>query len=192
MSHYVLHLAFHTDIKDHLRTFSTALRSICNVCVLHTATLLYPVISIYNILTLFNHSLQKILLVTFPSVPQKSHLHPSGLPTFSLAWWTPVPLTRLLCVSSVHLQLLWECISSIWCLALALTAAVLDRSPCSVILGAQVSLDFPWSCISSNTYEVKLYSTLNHSTVLSHIIYPKLIWVGKVPHDSEIVCVHTF
>lgn len=86
MSHYVLHLAFHTDIKDHLRPFSPAIRSICNVCVLHTATLQYPFISIYNILTLFNHSSpQKILPVTFPSVPQKSHLHPSGLPTFSLA-----------------------------------------------------------------------------------------------------------
>lgn len=125
----------HSEIQyDHL---ALQFRSIFNFGVPQKAILLYPVFSIDNFLPLFIHSsLQKILPVTFPSLPQKSLLCPSGPPTFSMEWWTPAPLTRLLCVSPVHLQLLWECISSIWCLAMALTAAELDRSPCYVILGA--------------------------------------------------------
>lgn len=68
---------------------------------------------------------------------------------------------------------------------MALTAVGLDSSPCSVILGAQVSLDFLEDAnISSSVCEVTLYSTLNHSdttqyTYLSYNFYPKFISVVK-------------
>lgn len=133
----------------------------------------YPTIfSIYNHLPLFIlSSLQIVFTMTFPSLPQKPHLSPSGLPTFSRACWTPAPRTRLLCVCTVRPLLSWECMGSICCscLVMALTVARLDSSPCSVILGVQVSLDFPEVAnILSNTCEITLYPTLKHSVITQY------------------------